>query len=188
MDRVKIDYVRDTINKLNTLVEDITNTTQDCEYMLFEFDKDLQRHNYNNTEMFFRDKRDLAVEYYECNKQQELYKAYCEWCKEHEVDALVEPEFKKGLEITAPKFTAIKPQDKKLSVNFVLSKLSGYISGCVDRGCTIEQTRERVLKYCLDNHPNASKELQNMFTMYAYFYQNLYFARKDFEEVYKNER
>lgn len=188
MDRVKIEYVKDTINKISDMIDQLNDITQDCDYMLYEFDKDLQRHNYDNTYMFFKDNLKTAVEYYECNKLKELYNAYCEWCKLHEVDALAEPEFKKGLEITAPQFTPNKPQNKMLSVNFVLSQLSGYISGCIDKGCTIPQTQERVNKYCLDHYPNASIDLQFCFIEFARCFQNFYFIKKDFEEVYKNER
>ncbi len=176
------------LNYLNYQIEKIDNITQDCEHNILKLEEKLMRHSYNNTYIFFRDNRYLATEYYECNKLEELYNLYCNWCNKHYVNTLSNTEFNKFIKKTAKRFTRNIPQDKNISFDIVYSELCAYIMGSIDKGCLIEETAERALKYYINKHPNASNTLKNMVIIFAKNLQGFYLTKKELEEVYKDEQ
>ncbi len=178
MNEIQIDYVKNATERLSQLMGEIESLAEDCNHYIFKFEQDLNRHSYYNIEAFITDKRDLALNLYECNQINALHNAYTDWSKEHNVDALSLPLFEQALAPAMAKFTDSLPKDKTLSTSFICAQVQALTNGCYDKGCTLDETNAKVEKFCLNIFPNASDQLKKSFKSYSAFIQSMLSQRE----------
>lgn len=148
----------------------------------------------DNSEIFVKENIQIAEQYFQDDMLKELYTVYLDWGAKHKVGCLVFDEFETKIRKLAPQYFIIKQKPKqeeqKLDIPqklIVLSKIMGFVAGCIDKGCTLTETENRAREYCLQILPQATENLVFHFGNFARAMQNFDYAKSDLLRQFDEE-